>query len=135
VGLEILPTSTSSMRIAIERMQQGETVLTGIDHPLEQAKYKPRLFGQPAHLPVHYVQLALKANVPVILLASVKDKDGIYRILSSDEIYLQSYAQRQEQIIRNAEMILQIAEGFIQPHLEQWTLVQPVYPEAIERMP
>ncbi len=134
-GLEILPTSQSSLRIAIERLKNGGTVLTGIDHPLAEAKYKPHLFGYPANIPVHYIQIALKADVPVILLASVKDLAGKYQTFSSDEITFIHYKDRHEQIILNAETILAYAERFIQPTPEQWVVVQPVWPDAVKRMP
>lgn len=134
-GLEIMPTSTSSLRTAMERLGQGGTVLTGVEHPLSEAKYKPRFFGLPAYVPVHYVQLALKAEVPIVLLASLRSEDGIYRISSSEEIEMQPYTNRSERLIRNAETILAVAEGFISQRPEQWTVLQPVWPEVAEQVP
>jgi len=135
VGMEILPTSASSLRTAIQRLQQGGTVLTGVDHPLETAKYKPNFFGSPASVPVHYVQLAIKSGAPLILLASYKDSNGIYQIMSSDEIQMRSYPNRSEQLLRNAETVLEEAEHFIKSHPTQWMLVQPAWPEEVGRMP
>jgi KDO2-lipid IV(A) lauroyltransferase len=134
-GLEIMPTSSSSLRLAIERLRQGGTVLTGIEHPLSEAKYKPLFFGLPAYVPVHYVQLALKSETPIVLLASLQGEDGIYRISASEDIEMKPYTKRHEQLIHNAEIILSTAEFFIRQHPEQWTVLQPVWPEITDQVP
>jgi lauroyl/myristoyl acyltransferase len=128
-GLEILSASIGNLRQAIERLKRGETMLTGVDRPVEEAKYRPIFFGQPASLPVHYVTLALKAQAPIVVMASILCPDGRYRILSSDYIELKPRADRQAESLENAEMILEIAAGFIRQAPHQWTVYQPVWPD------
>lgn len=134
-GIEILPASVSTIRYAIERLRAGHVVLTGIDRPAPQAKYRPFFFGLPAVTPVHYIQLALKARVPLSLMASIQREDGSYQVLSSELIYLDSYKNRAEEILCNAEKILAKAEDFIRLAPHQWTVFQPVWPETISQMP
>jgi len=76
VGGEIIPATMSNLKQVIRRLQAGEIVVTGIDRPMEDLKYRPRFFDRPAQLPVHYVQIALAAKVPILLMASFRQPDG-----------------------------------------------------------
>jgi lauroyl/myristoyl acyltransferase len=105
-------------------------MLTGVDRPVENAKYRPRFFGRAAQLPVHYVTLALKARVPIVVMASILRPDGSYQILASDFIELEPQADRRAEIVENAEMILEIAAGFISQAPYQWSVYQQVWPEV-----
>ena len=134
-GIEILPASMANIRQAIKRLQGGEIVLTGLDRPIPDPKYRPRFFGRPANVPVHYVQLALKARVPVVVMAAVRQDDGVYQILSSDYIYLEPNPDRKMEMEHNAERVLSIAEDFIRQAPQQWAIFQPVWPEVQELVP
>jgi lauroyl/myristoyl acyltransferase len=129
-GLEILSASIGNLRQAIERLIGGETMLTGIDRPVITPKYKPLFFGRPASLPCHYITLALKARVPIVVMASNLCPDGRYRILSSDYIELKPQANRKAEILENAERILKIAADFVRQAPHQWSIYQPVWPDA-----
>jgi len=128
-GLDILSASIGNLRQAIERLKGGETMLTGVDRPVNEPKYRPMFFGQPASLPIHYITLALKAHVPIIVMASILCPDGRYRILSSDYIELKHLPDRRAESLENAEMILEIATGFIRQAPHQWAVYQPVWPD------
>ncbi len=134
-GLEILPATMSSIRQAIDRLKAGETVLTGLDRPMPDAKYRPRFFGHPANVPVHYIQLALRSEAPLVVMASIEGENGLYRILTSDYIHLDHHSDRREEIIQNAEAVLRVAEGFICLAPEQWSISQPVWPELQAQVP
>ena len=75
-GIELLPASLPNFRQAIRRLQAGETVLTGIDRPVSLAKHYPHFFGHPAHVPVHYIQLAEAARAPLMVFAAKQDAHG-----------------------------------------------------------
>jgi lauroyl/myristoyl acyltransferase len=134
-GMEILPASLPNFRHAIRRLQAGETVLTGIDRPVASPKYFPAFFGRPAHLPVHHIHLALAARVPVMVFASLQRPDGVYQILSSPEIELQPYTDRQVELVCNAERVLDVAASFIRQVPEQWSVTLPAWPEVLTEMP
>ena len=51
-GFEIVPASVTALRQATKLLEQGGTVMTGLDRPLAESKYWPRFFGRPAALPV-----------------------------------------------------------------------------------
>jgi lauroyl/myristoyl acyltransferase len=129
-GLDITPASVSAIRKAYETLDQGGIVLSGLDRPLEGGKYRPSFFGRPASLPTFYVNFALKAKVPVMVAVANWCRDGKYHIRLSDPIYMQPYADRDDEIIQNAERVLRVAEAFICKAPEQWLMFYPVWPEV-----
>lgn len=128
-GLQITPASKSSLRDAISRLQAGGVVLTGIDRPLPSSRYRPCFFGEPSLLPVMHISLALKAKVPVMVLAARTMQDGTYLVEASDPIYMRSYPDRDLEILKNAEAVLNVAASFIRQAPEQWSMFYPVWPE------
>jgi KDO2-lipid IV(A) lauroyltransferase len=134
-GMEILTASVSTFRTAIDRLKAGEMVLTGIDRPLDDPKHWPKFFGHPAPLPVHHIYLALKANVPIILLAVIMDTNGFYTIQVSPPIYMKPNPDRNLELISNAEAVLTVAEQFISRAPQQWAMFFPVWPALSETVP
>jgi lauroyl/myristoyl acyltransferase len=84
---------------------------------------------------MHYTHLALKAGVPLVVMAAILGPDGIYHILSSDDIEMEYYPDHQEAILINAEKVLQIAASFISQAPLQWATFHPVWPEALDEAP
>lgn len=134
-GLEVVSSSVSSFRLAVDRLKAGGGVLTGIDRPLDNPKHWPVFFGHPAPLPVHYVHIALRADVPVVLLAVKMDPDGIYHIQMSEPIEMKHNPNRNLEIVQNAEVVLSVAEHFISQKPQQWAMFFPVWPDLIETVP
>lgn len=128
-GGEIIPATMANLKHVIRRLQAGEIVVTGIDRPMENLKYHPRFFDLPAHLPVHYVQLALAAKVPVLLMASFRQPDGRFELTSSEIFTLQNKTDRKAELMENAERVLDLAEKIILKAPEQWTIFHPIWPE------
>lgn len=134
-GLEILPASIANLRLAIERLKGGEMLLTGIDRPMPDLKYRPRFFGRPALLPTHHIYLALKARAPLIVLGAVRGADGIYRVTASPEILLKPNLDRSREMLLNAERVLEAAEEIICRSPDEWAVPHPVWPEAQAEVP
>jgi lauroyl/myristoyl acyltransferase len=133
-GLDLVPTSTKAIRHAIRRLKQGENVLTGIDRPIQNVKYRPTFFGRPANLPVHHIHLALAATAPVIVVAAINRPGGIYDILVSEAIRMQTCSDRDKEILLNAEKVLTVAEGMIHQAPEQWSMFFPVWPRIQKKL-
>jgi phosphatidylinositol dimannoside acyltransferase len=134
-GLEILPASVPNFRRIIHRLEAGEMVLTGVDHPTPDLKYHPLFFGRPAELPTHHIYLAQKARVPIVLLASILQEDGHYHVVSSEKIEMVTCANRHDEMTTNAERVLQAAEGLIRLSPSQWTVFKPLWPQALKEVP
>ncbi len=134
-GMNLIPASLSTLRQAVKHLEQGGMILTGMDHPVPDAKYRPRFFGNTAALPTHYVSLALKARVPVVIMGAIYQADGKYHILSSQFIEMECDVDRETEIIRNAENVLKQAEEFIRLAPQQWNIPLPVWPQLLGNVP
>lgn len=135
VGYKAIPTTMSALKEANRYLRDGGTVITGIERPLPTSGYCPSFFGIPTSLPVHYVTLALKADVPVVVLATKPKDDGTYYLEMSDIIEIQKYSSRKKTIMNNAENILSYAEGFIRSSPVDWSMPFPLWPEFFPELP
>jgi lauroyl/myristoyl acyltransferase len=133
--MNMVPASIASLRQAVKHLERGGTVLTGADHPEQDPKHCPRFFGHEASLPTHYVSLALKANVPIVIMASMQREDGNYHVMSSEPIEMERDIDHDREIVRNAENVLKQAEAFIQMAPEQWNVPLPVWPDLLDITP
>jgi lauroyl/myristoyl acyltransferase len=134
-GMNILPTSVGALRQAIRYLQQGGVVMTGIDRPIPNPKMRPRFFGRPTDLPVHYAYLAVKAQVPVVVMGILKHPDGKNHIHCSDPVEMEPYPNPEMEILKNSEKILKISEDFIRQVPDQWSVSLPVWPEMLDQTP
>jgi len=48
---------------------------------------------------------------------------------------MESYPDRHQEIILNAERVLSIAEAAIRRAPQQWAMFYPVWPEMLDKMP
>ncbi|NMC78028.1 MAG: lysophospholipid acyltransferase family protein [Chloroflexi bacterium] len=135
MGLEITPMSMSSLQQARQRLQNGGTVITGLDRPMADSRYQVEFFGRKAALPVSYIRLALKVNAPVVVVACHTLPDGTYILDSSDPIPMQPDPDPTVEILQNAQNVLQQAEHFVRLSPEQWSMYYPVWPEALNEVP
>lgn len=134
-GLTIIQASVGSIKQAVNHLKAGGMVITGIDRPDDSNMYRPMFFNRPASMPIHHVFLALKAQVPVLVIAMLKRSDGKYHFLFSEPIEMQPHSDRRKEIILNAENILHVAEDFIRHDPSQWAMTFPVWPEAMDQVP
>ncbi|MBN2149557.1 MAG: hypothetical protein JW726_19375 [Anaerolineales bacterium] len=130
-GLEITPISIDSLRIALRRLQQGGSVLTGVDWPVAEPRFRPLFCGRPSLLPTGHVRLAMKAGVPLGVVACLRRSDGIYQLIASETLPIQSYRDPAQTILRNAEAALEVAESFIRRDPEQWMMFHRVWEEDL----
>jgi KDO2-lipid IV(A) lauroyltransferase len=134
-GIRIVQASVGSIKHAVDHLRTGGMVITGIDRPDESYNYRPKFFGHPASLPIHHIFLAVKAHVPVIVAATLRNPDGKYHFLFSEPIEMQPYPDRHMEIMLNAEVVLKVAEDFILHDPGQWAMTFPVWPELVNQLP
>ena len=134
-GMNLVPASVSAMRQAVKHLEMGGVVLTGMDRPDFDSKTHPIFFGRISSLPVHYSYLAMKACVPVMIVAAKMETDGRYHVTTSEPIEMESYSDYEEGTVRNAERVLKEAEKFILPVPEQWSISLPVWPDLMDNVP
>jgi lauroyl/myristoyl acyltransferase len=134
-GIQILPSSANTFRQAIRHLEDNGTIVTGLDRPLPDSKYKPCFFGRPAALSVMHILLALKANVPIMVTFARLNQEGRYHIDISEPIEMESYPDRRQEIMLNTERVLRVAEEAIRQAPHQWAMFYPVWPEMLLKMP
>lgn len=134
VGMSINPISFSSFREARKVLQEGYSVVTGLDRPLadgEEAKYRPRFFGREAALPVFYGRLALETNASVRVACGLRLEGGKYFVDATDPIPMLKRDDLVEENVLNAESVLKPTEEFIRQDQTQWGMLHPVWPEVL----
>ena len=134
-GMEVLPMNMLAMQLARQRLQNGGTVLTGVDRPVESSEYRPRFFGRPSSLPVAYIKLALKTNARVVVIGFQNFKDHTCQVDVSPAIELQRYDDAHDELVKNAEKVLSVLEKFIRLDPTQWMMFLPVWPEVKNEIP
>jgi phosphatidylinositol dimannoside acyltransferase len=130
-GLKMMPMSIQALRLASETLRDGGAVLTGVDRPIVDEKYRPTFFGRPAALPVSHIRLALKHNLPVTIVACQVTPEGGYQVRASDPIPMRPDPDLVSETVRNAEAVLRVIEEWIVHAPEQWAMFYPVWPETI----
>jgi phosphatidylinositol dimannoside acyltransferase len=134
-GVNLVPASVNAYRQALRHLQHGGMVVTGIDRPIPTPPVRPLFFGRPASLPMHHIFIAMKAQVPVVLITSCLQPDGITRVVTTEPIELEHHPDRDIEALRNAEKVLSVAEGIIRTYPQQWSMSLPVWPELLGQVP
>lgn len=134
-GMDVTPMSLDSMRAAAQRLANGGIVITGMDRPLPESNYHPRFFGIPAPMPVAYIRLAIKANVPIVVGAVQRIAGGRYQVDASEAIEMQRHEDLKTELETNAEAVLRRAEEFIRRVPQQWLMFYPVWPQVKPQVP
>lgn len=123
-GLEMTPVSLESLKRAAHRLASGGSIVTGLDRPIPNAEANPIFFGEPAPLPLLHIRLAMKAKVPVVVIAGPLQEDGMYRLQASEPIEMVG-----KDPVANAERVLAVAEQFIAARPRQWAMPHAVWPQ------
>lgn len=134
LGSIITPMSLSAFRQARKRLQNGGTILTGLDRPLtdqRHEKYRPVFFGYETNLPVAYVRMALEANAPIFIMAAASHSEGRYCLESSEPIWMESTDDLETEILTNANRVLKHGEGLIGKYADQWAMFYPIWPQFL----
>jgi KDO2-lipid IV(A) lauroyltransferase len=134
-GMNLVPATIGGLRQAIRHLERGGAVVTGIDRPVPRPRLLPRFFGRPAALPIHPIHLAMRAGVPMAVVASTLEPDGKYHVEVSEMIEPEGDPRKDADVLRNAEAVLRVAEGFIRRAPRQWSVPLAVWPSAVGLAP
>lgn len=133
-GLHVTPMGLSAFREARKRLQDGGSILTGLDRPIDTGnleKYQPKFFGYPTNLPVTYVRMAKEAQAPVIILAVAYQPDDTYILEASKPIWIELGETLETELLTNTEKILSLAGEIILKYDSQWAMFYPIWPEFL----
>jgi KDO2-lipid IV(A) lauroyltransferase len=132
-GIDVLPIGVASLRKALEVLRQGGIVVTGVDRPdpFGGGELMP-FFGRPARMPVGPVRLAMQTNSPIVVASCEhRETDRSYVVHVSRWLEVEQAGSRQESILHNSRRVLEVVEGLIAAHPEQWLMFYPVWDETL----
>jgi lauroyl/myristoyl acyltransferase len=134
-GMEITPASLEAVRKATQRLRAGGCVVTGVDRPLPDVRQMPRFFGLPSSVPVAHVRLGLRLGLPVNVVGVGQDAKGRYHLWASEGIEMERHNDPDEEVLANAEKVLELVEKNIRSNPAQWNMTYPVWPQMLEETP
>ncbi len=129
MGIEVTPVSVSSLRQAAKRLNNGGTVLTGVDRPLGDSSSQPVFFGNPAPLPTGYIRLATKTGAVIRVILCNTAATPRYHLSVSDPITMDRTDDSEIGLRHKAEKVLDIIEELIIKSPEHWSMFYPVWPQ------
>ena len=133
-GLELTPASDPDIGTSMTSyLKEGGMVATAVDRPLPDRKKRHyvRFFGRPSPVPVGYITTALAADVPIITVTAIMEKNGNYGFRISEPIELEKYRDKMDNLFLNAERVLKQVEEFIKLAPTQWLMYYPVWPDLM----
>jgi KDO2-lipid IV(A) lauroyltransferase len=130
-GLDMTPISVASLRKAAERLENGGSVLTGVDRPLPNGKHPLQFFGRPALLPDVHVRLAERFSAPLVFIWA-QSRPGGYEI-DARLVELQP-PSGPAGTVANAERVLSVVEGVIAERPTEWAMPHVVWPDALAEL-
>lgn len=135
-GLNVTPLTMQSFSQAGRFLKKGGTVITGIDRPWHDLNHNPRFFGEKSDIPVTMIQLAIKTQVPISIIACLRmETERKYCLFASPFIKMVSFDDRDKELIYNTEVVLKVAEEYLNRAPEQWAMFYPVWPQVLNEMP
>jgi lauroyl/myristoyl acyltransferase len=136
-GLKITPISMEALRMASDTLRAGGIVCTGIDRPLqgEEGKYRVYFFGRQAVLPVFFIRLAMKHDVPVVVIGGCRKPDRKYLVWASEPILMKRMDDLVQETVHNAEILLEISARDIRQSPDTWAMFYPVWPDVLGQVP
>lgn len=135
-GLNVTPLTMQSFSHACRFLKESGTVITGIDRPWVDLNHNPRFFGELSDIPVTMIQLAIKTQVPISIIACMRmETERRYCLFASPLIKMVPFEDRDEELIYNAEVVLKVAEEYLKKSPEQWAMFYPVWPQVLKEMP
>lgn len=129
-GLDITPASFDALAKASERLKTGGVVVTANDRPVEDFRSALTFCGKPARLPTVHIRLALKAHAPIYVAAAFRQANQ-YHLEASNPIWPEPQKDHDQEIISNAERVLEVTAALIRKAPQQWCMFYPIWPEAL----
>jgi phosphatidylinositol dimannoside acyltransferase len=134
-GIEVTPISISSLHSAVKRLEEGGTILTGIDRPNSGNDSRPNFFGKPASLPTGFFRIAIKTGVPIRVILCSTTYDGRYKLSVSDPVFMEMEGDSDSEVKIFAEATLRHIESLIKSNPGQWSMFYPVWPDVMNELP
>ena len=130
LGVDFTPVSSKALRRAIENLQNGGFILTGVDRP-DVGGVPLSFFGRRVELPIGHARLAIRTDSHVVAGVVQKSGNGRYHVTGPRIMVPERTGDDKADTIRLAERILAVLGGYIRERPAEWMMFIPLWPETI----
>lgn len=116
----------NAMREVLRCLKSGVDVAMAIDRDLIGNGSPLPFFGEPAPIPVGVVDIAIRANAPIVPVILFRDGRRV-RGVPYPEVRYSRDAPREAEVRRVTLELLGLFEGVILEHPDQWHVLDPIW--------
>lgn len=125
-GIEIVPVD-ASLKPIFRALRAGELVVLALDRDVTGNSVNIEFFGEQARLPDGYARLSRRTGAPIVLAFGVRLPDHHIRVRVEPALEVPQTEDRTRDTRTIMRWALDIAEGYIAEHPEQWVMFRPVW--------
>lgn len=129
-ALRVTPISTASLRQAIQLLQSGGIVATGVDRPVPQDQELIEFFGRPAFMPLGPARLAVMTGASTFVGGCYYTPGKGYALQYTGPLELINTGDKKQDILTTARSIIAVVEKYVRERPEQWLMFHPVWSES-----
>ena len=120
LGISVLTLTTKGIRKVTQALNEKEIVITAIDRDIIGTGHLMPFFGRPAPIPLGTASIALRLGTPLLPVCVYRLPDDSYMAEVAAPVVAESTGDRRADEIRVTQQLLQVIEGFIRRHPQQW---------------
>jgi KDO2-lipid IV(A) lauroyltransferase len=129
-GVRVLALSQQLTRELLATLARNEVVGLVMDRDIAGTGVRVDFFGAPASLPGGAALLALRSGAARLPAAAVRTPDQRFLGRIGPPIELVRGQDLRESVVRSTQVIARALEALIRPHVEQWTVFQPLWKDG-----
>ncbi len=120
LGISVLTLTVGGIRKVTQALHEKELVITAIDRDIIGTGHVMPFFGRPAPIPLGTASIALRSGTPLLPVCVYRLPDDTFMAEAAPHVIAESTGDRRADEIRVTQQLLQVIEGFIRRHPEQW---------------
>jgi KDO2-lipid IV(A) lauroyltransferase len=128
-GVLLTPITAQSLRQAMRNLKQSQIIMTAVDRPDEDGE-PLEFFGRPAHLPIGHARLAVRTQVPILVVGVQKETEGHYRAKSLGLFEPHFTDNEQNDAVQLAQQVIGCLEKHIRQRPGEWLMFFPVWQKS-----
>jgi lauroyl/myristoyl acyltransferase len=120
LGISVLTLTVTGIRKVTQALHEKELVITAIDRDIIGTGHEMPFFGRPAPIPLGTASIALRSGTPLLPVCVYRLPDDTFMAEAAPHVIAENTGDRKADEIRVTQQLLQVIEGFIRRHPEQW---------------
>lgn len=112
--------SSENPRAIIRLLKEGRLMGALIDQDTKVDGVFAHFLGKLAYTPSAPVKLAMRYDIPVFVVTTVRQEEGMHRIFISERIALQKSGDESRDLVKNVETVNSLISATISKYPAQW---------------